>query len=173
MKKYRLKKDLGGKKAGEILNICDGEKFVSWYLVSDNPTLDKISDTPKIVACLGHPEWFEEVKEEIKPREFEIHINQIGNIDRGNMTSGNKLSCGETIKVREVKEETLKENNPTAPAGLSMLKTHEGVSFWREDRWIVDASRFMETWKIRVDIREFDIKEDAIHNEITLSLRQK
>ncbi len=73
MKKYRLKKDLWGKKAGEIISVCDEAGYnLSWFNSYIPPQC-------KIMVDVRNPDYFEEVKE--KP-EFRI-IGQV--LERSNI----------------------------------------------------------------------------------------
>jgi hypothetical protein len=54
MKKYKLLKDLPGKKTGEIITLFQNDKLVKWY--------DK--NNYEVCVDVTNPEWFEEVKEQ-------------------------------------------------------------------------------------------------------------
>ena len=52
MKKYKLLKDLPGKKTGEIITLFQNDKLVKWYDKSNY----------EVCVDVTNPEWFEEVK---------------------------------------------------------------------------------------------------------------
>ena len=107
--KYRLKKDLWGKKAGEIVEPVEYFKYVIWNY-----------HDMSITVCILNSEYFEEVKEQKEPREF--FINEYSNGLSGIIYNSreqairNQASAGReyigTVRLIEVEEKGKDIMNP-------------------------------------------------------------
>lgn len=56
--------------------------------------------------------------------------------------------------------------------GLRTEADSQGVTIWKDNKWIIDGSTFLQGGHICIDIKQFNVSIDTEEGEITLTLKE-